>query len=62
MLKITAMTRIIEIYGDGENRLDKLISDSGELSRSAAAKLIERGLVSVNGKPADKKKILKSLV
>ncbi len=60
MLKITAMTRIIEIYGDGENRLDKLISDSGELSRSAAAKLIERGLVSVNGKPADKKKILKS--
>ena len=54
------MTENLEIYGDGENRLDKLISDSSELSRSAAAKLIERGLVTVNGKSADKKTVLKS--
>lgn len=57
---MTAMTENLEIYGDGENRLDKLISDSSELSRSAAAKLIERGLVTVNGKSADKKTVLKS--
>ncbi len=55
-----AMTENLEIYGDGENRLDKLISDSSELSRSAAAKLIERGLVTVNGKNVDKKTVLKS--
>ena len=55
-----AMTENLEIYGDGENRLDKLISDNSELSRSAAAKLIERGLVTVNGKSADKKTVLKS--
>ena len=54
------MTENLEIYGDGENRLDKLISDSSELSRSAAAKLIERGLVTVNGKNVDKKTVLKS--
>lgn len=53
------MTENLEIYGDGENRLDKLISDNSELSRSAAAKLIERGLVTVNGKNADKKTVLK---
>lgn len=54
------MTENLEIYGDGENRLDKLISDNTELSRSAAAKLIERGLVTVNGKNADKKTVLKT--
>lgn len=54
------MTENLEIYGDGENRLDKLISDNSELSRSAAAKLIERGLVTVNGKNADKKTVLKT--
>lgn len=54
------MTENLEIYGDGENRLDKLISDNSELSRSAAAKLIERGLVTVNGKNPDKKTVLKS--
>ncbi len=54
------MTENLEIYGDGENRLDKLISENSELSRSAAAKLIERGLVTVNGKNADKKTVLKS--
>lgn len=54
------MKKILEIQGDGENRLDKLISDNSELSRSAAAKLIERGLATVNGKCADKKTVLKS--
>lgn len=54
------MTEKLEIFGDGENRLDKLISESSELSRSAAAKLIERGLVTVNGKSVDKKTVLKS--
>ena len=57
---MTAMKENLEIYGDGENRLDKLISENSELSRSAAAKLIERGLVTVNGKNADKKTVLKS--
>lgn len=57
---MTAMTENLEIYGDGENRLDKLISDNSELSRSAAVKLIERGLVTINGKNADKKTVLKS--
>ena len=54
------MTENLEIFGDGEKRLDKLISESSELSRSAAAKLIERGLVTVNGKSVDKKTVLKS--
>ncbi len=54
------MKENLEIYGDGENRLDKLISENSELSRSAAAKLIERGLVTVNGKNADKKTVLKT--
>ncbi len=54
------MIENLEIFGDGENRLDKLISDNSELSRSAAAKLIERGLVTVNGKSADKKTVLKT--
>lgn len=54
------MKNILEINGDGENRLDKLISDNSELSRSAAAKLIERGLVNIGGKSADKKTVLKA--
>lgn len=54
------MEKNLDIFGDGENRLDKLISDNSELSRSAAAKLIERGFVVVNGKTADKKAVLKS--
>ena len=41
----------------GGFRLDKLISDSTELSRSAAVKLIEQGLVTVNGKPCGKKDV-----
>lgn len=54
------MEKNLEIYGDGETRLDKLISDNSELSRSAAAKLIERGFVTVGEKAADKKAVLKS--
>ncbi len=54
------MKNILEIYGDGENRLDKLISDNSELSRSAAVKLIERGLVNIDGKSVDKKTVLKA--
>lgn len=41
----------------GGCRLDKLISDNTELSRSAAVKLIEKGLVTVDGKPAGKKDV-----
>lgn len=45
----------IEFIAVGGIRLDKLISENTELSRSAAARLIEQGRVLVNGKPADKK-------
>ena len=45
----------IEFIAAGGIRLDKLISENTELSRSAAARLIEQGSVLVNGKPADKK-------
>ncbi len=44
------MTEKIEFAAVGECRLDKLISDNSELSRSAAVKLIEGGLVTVDGK------------
>lgn len=47
----------LEFFSDGGTRLDKLVSDNTELSRSAAVKLIERGFVTVNGKPAAKKDI-----
>ncbi len=47
----------IGFNAEGGCRLDKLISDNTELSRSAAVKLIERGLVTVNGKPAGKKDV-----
>lgn len=54
-----SMEKKVEVFGDGETRLDKLISDNSELSRSAAAKLIERGYVTIDGKTADKKIVLK---
>lgn len=44
------MTERIEITASGISRIDKLISDNSDLSRSAAAKLIENGLVTVDGK------------
>ena len=47
----------IEISAPGGVRLDKLIADGTELSRSAAVKLIEQGNVLVNGSPAGKKDI-----
>ncbi len=50
----------IEFYAEGGVRLDKLISEQTELSRSAAAKLIEEGAVLVDGKPANKKDTPKS--
>ena len=45
----------IELIAKGGARLDKLIAEETELSRSAAAKLIESGFVLVNGKAASKK-------
>lgn len=50
---------IIRFESDGENRLDKQIAESSELTRSAAVRLIERGLVSVDGKTAGKKDVPK---
>lgn len=49
------MMETIEIIAQGGARLDKLIADMTELSRSAAARLIEDGAVTVDGKPANKK-------
>lgn len=54
------MTDRLEITADGVTRLDKLISDNTELSRSAAARLIERGLVFAEGRTRDKNEVLKS--
>ena len=45
----------IELTASGGTRLDKLIADMTELSRSAAVRLIEDGAVTVDGKPANKK-------
>lgn len=47
----------IELIAEGGVRLDKLISDQTELTRSAAAKLIEQGAVLVDGSPAAKKDV-----
>lgn len=47
----------IEFVSAGGVRLDKLISEQTELSRSAAARLIEQGSVMVDGKAAGKKDI-----
>ncbi len=49
----------IELNAVGNVRLDKQIADMTELSRSAAVRLIEDGSVLVDGKPANKKDILK---
>ena len=50
----------IEITAQGGVRLDKLISEQTELSRSAAARLIEEGAVLVDGRAANKKDAPKS--
>ena len=47
----------IELTAPGGVRLDKLIADGTELSRSAAVRLIEQGNVLVNGAPCGKKDI-----
>lgn len=47
----------IEIISAGGIRLDKLIADNTELSRSAAVRLIEQGNVLVKGLPCGKKDI-----
>lgn len=47
----------IEFSAQGGARLDKLISEQTELTRSAAARLIEQGMVTVNGAPAQKKTV-----
>ncbi len=44
-----------EFSAEHIDRLDKLVAENSGLSRSFAVKLIEKGLVTVNGKPADKK-------
>ena len=50
----------IEFSASGETRLDKLISENTQLTRSAAVKLIEQGNVLVDGKTADKKDVPKA--
>ena len=47
----------ISFTARGEIRLDKQIAENTELSRSAAAKLIEQGLVTANGKTLGKKDV-----
>ena len=53
------MSDEIIFKSDGENRLDKQIAENSELTRSAAVKLLEQGLVLVDGKAAGKKDIPK---
>lgn len=45
---------------EGGERLDKFLSEAAEISRSTAAKIIEDGRVTVNGKPVLKSVKLKS--
>ncbi len=45
----------LEFTASGGGRLDKMISENTELSRSAAVRLIEQGMVTVGGKSASKK-------
>lgn len=47
----------ITFTSDGENRLDKQIAENSELTRSAAVKLLEQGLVTVGGAAAGKKDV-----
>ena len=46
---------IIQVNEDSPLRIDAYIAESSELSRSAAAKLIESGEILVNGRPVQKK-------
>ncbi len=47
----------ITFSSDGENRLDKQIAENSELTRSAAVKLLEQGLVTAGGRAAGKKDV-----
>ena len=49
----------IEFSAENSARLDKIIAENTELSRSYAVKLIESGFVTVDGKAADKKDAVK---
>ena len=51
---------IIRFESDGENRLDKQIVANSELTRSAAVRLIEQGMVSADGAAAGKKDVPKA--
>ena len=51
------MMNMLNFTSDGENRLDKQIADNSPLTRSAAVKLLEQGLVTVDGGAAGKKDI-----
>lgn len=44
---------------DGENRLDKQLAENSELTRSAAVRIIEQGLVIADGKALGKKDVPK---
>lgn len=55
--KLTTMTNRLIFVSDGKKRLDKQIAENSELTRSAAVKLLEQGLVTVEGKTAGKKDI-----
>lgn len=54
------MMNKLHFTSDGENRLDKQIAENSELTRSAVVRLIEQGLVLVNGFAAGKKDVPKS--
>lgn len=49
------MMEKLEFMAAGGGRLDKMIADNTEFSRSAAVRLIEDGCVLVSGKPLSKK-------
>ena len=49
------MDETVIIANSAESRLDKFISENTDISRSYAAKLIEDGNVTINGKTAQKK-------
>lgn len=51
------MTEKFEFTAEAGERLDKQIAANTELSRSAAVKLIERGLVTLDGREANKKDV-----
>ncbi len=53
------MENVLLLCENGAPRLDAFIAENSEISRSRAVKLIEEGMVTVNGKTANKKSALK---